>query len=86
MTLYEERVKECLEVFGLLIKSDKKMEGSELTPTDLVRFLKPKIVKVLFSDELKSEEILTWIVDAIQYCKGITDDMPNFETYWEQAP
>ncbi|MDE1816761.1 MAG: hypothetical protein KGI11_09415 [Thaumarchaeota archaeon] len=72
---------ECIEIFALLVKSDKPIqEGQKITTNDLVKLLKPKFIKVIFSDELKAEEILNWLVDAIQYCRGITDTMPAFET------
>lgn len=77
-----ERFRECSEYLAIALNPVEEnesfdLDGKEVNLSQMLPFVFKHLNKVVIKHDVKSEEIFLWIVDAIHYFTGITDEKPE---------
>ena len=78
----EARAEECFTMLSQLINTDDNssynFEGSEIKIEDFVPMFMKHLLKLTMKYEERTEGIMNFMVDAIQYSLKYTDEAPRF--------
>jgi len=83
--IIEDRFKECSDFLALYLNpvdgdETYEMDGKQINLSQMLPFVFKHLNKVVIKHDEKSEEVFLWMIDAIHYFTGITDEKP--ETYY----
>lgn len=78
----EERFRECSEYLALALNPVEDSEtfdldGKQVNLSQMLPFVFRHLNKVVLKHDARSEDIFIWMVDAIHYFTGITDEKPE---------
>jgi hypothetical protein len=83
MTLQEKRVAEMFHIFGQILTYGENqtfnLQGTPIPIKEVVPAIMSELSKIAIRNEEKFEGLADWMVEAIFYMKGDSDELPKME-------
>lgn len=79
MTLHPDRVRDALIFLFKMFDVDPQTKYNGIPVRDILPYIATDLARAINKHPDKSEVILSWLADAIFWCRGDTDYMPPVE-------
>lgn len=79
MTLHPDRVRDTLKILFKMVEIEPQYKYQGIPVRDLLPYIADDLARAINKHPDKAEVILSWLADAIFWCRGDSDFMPDFE-------
>jgi len=79
MTIFEDRIRDAVWIFLQLFNITEDYSFHGLPIRDWLPFIQKDLAKMINDNPEKAEPILDWLCDAIFYCRGEIDSLPQVD-------
>lgn len=79
MTLIADRVRDTLIIFFKFFAIDPKFRYNGIPVSNLLPHMARDLARMINDNPDQAEVIINWLSEAIFYCRGDTNNLPDFE-------